>query len=71
MYVSELSQLIKFSLSHNRAKEALRQVLPDQLKDTTFSNLLRDDSNTKKWLSQLLINLMSPSDAHTPFGTQQ
>lgn len=59
-------------LSDNpRAKEALRQVLPDQLKDTTFSTLLRDDSNTKKWLSQLLMNLMTPSDAHTPFGTQQ
>jgi len=58
------------SFTTDRAKEALRQVLPDQLKDSTFSTLLRDDSNTKKWLSQLIMNLMSPSDAHTPFATQ-
>ena len=45
-------------LSDNpRAREALRQCLPDQLKDSTFANLLKDDNSTKKWLAQLLKNL--------------
>jgi len=40
-----------------RAREALRACLPDQLKDSTFAVTLKDDSTTKKWLSQLLQNL--------------
>jgi len=45
-------------LSDNpRAREALRQCLPDQLKDNTFVNCLKDDKSTKHWLSQLLKNL--------------
>eukprot|EP00731_Ephydatia_muelleri_P025480 Em0017g563a len=45
-------------LSDNpRAREALRQCLPDQLKDSTFSVILKDDSATKKWLSQVLQNI--------------
>ncbi|XP_046994839.1 CCR4-NOT transcription complex subunit 9 isoform X1 [Schistocerca americana] len=45
-------------LSDNpRAREALRQCLPDQLRDTTFSNCLQDDKSTKHWLTQLLKNL--------------
>lgn len=45
-------------LSDNpRAREALRQCLPDQLKDGTFSNCLKDDASTKRWLSQLMKNL--------------
>ncbi|XP_067119345.1 CCR4-NOT transcription complex subunit 9 [Centruroides vittatus] len=45
-------------LSDNpRAREALRQCLPDQLKDNTFANCLKDDKSTKHWLSQLLKNL--------------
>ena len=40
-----------------RAKEALRQCLPDQLKDQTFYNVLKDDTTTKRWLSQLIKNL--------------
>ncbi|CAI5762755.1 CCR4-NOT transcription complex subunit 9 [Podarcis lilfordi] len=42
-------------LSDNpRAREALRQCLPDQLKDTTFAQVLKDDTTTKRWLAQLL-----------------
>ena len=41
----------------HRAREALRSCLPDQLKDTTFSISLKDDSTTKKWLGQLLQNI--------------
>ncbi|KXJ26800.1 CCR4-NOT transcription complex subunit 9 [Exaiptasia diaphana] len=48
-------------LSDNpRAREALRQCLPDQLKDGTFSNCLKDDASTKRWLSQLMKNLQEP-----------
>ena len=50
-----------FRLSDNpRAREALRQCLPDQLKDQTFAVCLRDDPSTKRWLSQLLKNLEQP-----------
>ena len=42
-----------------RAREALRQCLPDQLKDQTFANCLKDDKSTKNWLQQLLTNLES------------
>lgn len=45
-------------LSDNaRAREALRQCLPDPLRDATFSSVLRDDAATKRCLTQLLINL--------------
>ncbi|XP_015906405.1 CCR4-NOT transcription complex subunit 9 [Parasteatoda tepidariorum] len=45
-------------LSDNpRAREALRQCLPDNLKDNTFATCLKDDKSTKHWLSQLLKNL--------------
>jgi CCR4-NOT transcription complex subunit 9 len=46
------------SLSDNaRAREALRQCLPEPLRDATFSSVLRDDAATKRCLTQLLINL--------------
>ncbi|XP_041365888.1 CCR4-NOT transcription complex subunit 9 [Gigantopelta aegis] len=49
-------------LSDNaRAREALRQCLPDQLKDSTFAACLKDDNSTKRWLSQLQVNLEAPS----------
>ena len=46
-----------------RAREALRQCLPEQLKDNTFAVTLKDDSTTKKWLSQLLQNLSQGIEA--------
>lgn len=61
-------------LSDNpRAREALRQCLPDQLKDNTFMNCLKDDKSTKHWLSQLLKNLESTgvSDPRHSYQTQQ
>ncbi|GAD95669.1 cell differentiation protein (Rcd1), putative [Paecilomyces variotii No. 5] len=42
---------------NNRAREALRQCLPEPLRDATFSSVLRDDAATKRCLAQLLINL--------------
>ena len=45
----------KFSLP--RALLALRQCLPDQLRDITFATCLQEDQSTKHWLNQLLKNL--------------
>ncbi|RGB23158.1 cell differentiation protein rcd1 [Rhizophagus diaphanus] len=45
-------------LSDNpRAREALRQWLPEPLRDATFSQVLKDDVVTKRCLAQLLVNL--------------
>lgn len=41
----------------SRAREALRQCLPDQLRDATFSVCLQEDKSTKHWMSLLLKNL--------------
>jgi CCR4-NOT transcription complex subunit 9 len=50
--------LTAIRLSDNaRAREALRQCLPEPLRDATFSSVLRDDAATKRCLAQLLINL--------------
>lgn len=50
-------------LSDNpRAREALRQCLPDQLRDTTFNSCLAEDKSTKHWLTQLLKNLDTPGN---------
>ena len=54
-------------LSDNlRAREALRQCLPDALRDSTFSNALKDDPTTKRWLTQLLFNITEQQMTHTP-----
>jgi len=42
---------------NSRAREALRQCLPEPLRDNTFSVCLKDDPSTKRWLTQLLHNL--------------
>lgn len=39
------------------AREALRQCLPDQLRDATFGTCLQEDKSTNHWLAQLLKNL--------------
>ncbi|CAO3684540.1 Cell differentiation protein rcd1 [Rhizopus azygosporus] len=45
-------------LSENpRAREALRQCLPEPLRDSTFHQALKDDIATKRCLAQLLLNL--------------
>jgi len=54
---------------NSRAREALRQCLPDQLKDSTFQACLKDDKSTKHWLSQLLKNVEGPSTGATPHST--
>ncbi|XP_010252482.1 PREDICTED: cell differentiation protein RCD1 homolog isoform X1 [Nelumbo nucifera] len=45
-------------LSDNpRACEALRNCLPEMLRDATFSSCLREDPTTKRWLQQLINNV--------------
>ncbi|TMW86518.1 hypothetical protein EJD97_021275 [Solanum chilense] len=45
-------------LSDNpRACDALRNGLPDMLRDNTFSTCLRDDPTTRRWLQQLINNV--------------
>ncbi|XP_033211727.1 CCR4-NOT transcription complex subunit 9 [Belonocnema kinseyi] len=45
-------------LSDNpRALLALRQCLPDQLRDNTFATCLQEDMSTEHWLNELLKNL--------------
>lgn len=42
---------------NHRAREALRQCLPEPLNDVTFANVLEGDTSTKKWLLHLLYQL--------------
>lgn len=49
----------------NRAREALRQCLPDQLRDSTFAACLQEDKSTKHWLALLITNL-EPGSAAPP-----
>ncbi|KAF8410763.1 hypothetical protein HHK36_003300 [Tetracentron sinense] len=47
-------------LSENqRACEALRNCLPDILRDATFNSCLREDQTTKRWLQQLIHNIVT------------
>lgn len=57
-------------LSENlRAREALRQCLPDNLRNTSYTACLNTD--TKRWLAQLLINIGYPQDAAQLVNEQQ
>ncbi|KAK5115962.1 Cell differentiation protein rcd1 [Meristemomyces frigidus] len=62
-------------LSDNaRAREALRQCLPEPLRDATFSLVLRDDAATKRCLAQLLLALSDqaePSMSSTSYHPHQ
>lgn len=41
-----------------RARDALRQCLPDSLRDSTFRETLHDDLTTQRWLAQLQSQVM-------------
>ncbi|OZC11581.1 cell differentiation family, Rcd1 [Onchocerca flexuosa] len=47
----------RLSDNPRQALQALRQCLPDQLRDETFTRILADDKSTKHWLKQLLKNI--------------
>lgn len=57
---SLMVQCLNVCVLVHSAREALRQCLPDQLKDNTFANCLKEDNSTKKWLVQLVKNLETP-----------
>ena len=51
-------------LSENsRAREALRQCLPDGLRNLQLTACLKDDVTTRRWLAQLLLNAGFGADA--------
>jgi CCR4-NOT transcription complex subunit 9 len=55
-----------------RAREALRQCLPDALRDETFAECLREDLTTKRWLQQLVLTISEvQSQVGTAHGGQQ
>jgi len=56
---------------NSRAKEALRQCLPDVLRDegTHFAPAIRDDPNVRRWMHQLNRNLSEGSPAVGAVGT--
>lgn len=56
-------------LSDNlRAREALRQCLPESLRDDTFSAALEGDVTIKKWLAQLLYNISMSGEGQEGMG---
>lgn len=51
-------------LSDNpRAREALRECLPELLRSPQFTACLKDDATTRRWLQSLLANVGYPPDA--------
>lgn len=51
-------------LSDNpRAREALRQCLPELLRNPGFTSMLKNDETTRHWLAQLLMNVGHPESA--------
>ena len=49
---------------HTRARDALRQCLPEALRDQTFANTIRGEESVQKWLALLMKNLAaSPAAA--------
>ena len=52
--------------SHRRAREALRQCLPEALTDQSFGDVIRSEEAVQRWLAHLLKNL---SDKSVPSGS--
>jgi len=48
---------------HQRARDALRQCLPEPLKDQTFAAAINSEESVQRWLSLLIKNLSEPSGA--------
>lgn len=47
-----------------RAREALRQCLPELLRNPQFTGCLKGDDTTRRWLAQLLVNVGFTEAAH-------
>jgi len=54
---------------HQRAREALRQCLPDALKDQTFYAAIKGEESVQRWLVLLVKNLNEPIAAAAPGST--
>eukprot|EP01038_Epipyxis_sp_PR26KG_P004162 gene4162-5926_t len=50
---------------HQRARDALRQCLPEVLKDQTFTATIRTEESVQRWLSSLLKNLYDVPSSNT------
>jgi hypothetical protein len=51
------------NMPSDRAREALRQCLPDALKDQSFANLLRTEDAVQRWLAHLIKNITETGPA--------
>ncbi len=49
---------------NSRAREALRQCLPEPLRNLQVTACLKDDQTTRRWLAQLLMNVGYSQDAN-------
>mmetsp|Transcript_10565 Transcript_10565/g.17364 ORF Transcript_10565/g.17364 Transcript_10565/m.17364 type:complete len:311 (-) Transcript_10565:351-1283(-) len=60
---------------HPRAREALRQCLPEALTDMSFGNVIRTEDTVQRWLAHLLKNLSdkssTPAAPFPPASEQQ
>ncbi len=52
-----LIQHIIYSISSNRARDALKLCLPEALKGDTFAPIIRSEETVQRWLSLLLMNI--------------
>lgn len=52
-----LTWVLSAALLLSRAREALRQCLPDLLRNPQFTSCLKSDDTTRRWLAQLLVNV--------------
>ena len=55
-------------VNYYRARDALRQCLPDSLKDASFANMLRGEEAVQRWLAHLLKNLSDKPDSSMQQG---
>ena len=49
-----------------RARDCLRHCFPELLRDPRFTECLRDDQTTRRWLQTLLMQLGAPEGAQGP-----
>lgn len=54
---------------HMRARDALRQCLPEALRDQTFASTIRGEESVQKWLALLMKNLSERPAASAAAGT--
>ncbi|KAK6052863.1 hypothetical protein COOONC_09633 [Cooperia oncophora] len=57
IYLSKHERLSHVAFDTRNAQQALRQCLPDQLKDETFKAILDEDKSSRHWLRSLMNNL--------------